>query len=408
MNIIEILSKKKNNEELSYEELDYAFNGYLNGLVSDAQMSALLMAVVINGMSFEETINLTKLFIDSGDVYDLSSVDKIVVDKHSTGGVGDSTTMVVGPIVASCGLVMAKMSGKGLGHTGGTIDKLESIPGFSTDISKERFLDLAKNVGLCISRQTENLVPMDKVIYDLRNLTGTTESIPLIASSIMSKKIASGASVILIDIKVGTGALIKTMEDAANLSDWLINIGSAFDKKVITIKTDMNKPLGDSIGNAIEVLEAIKVLKGKDSKLKNVCIEISSKLVAEAKNISLIDAYDEVSDAIKSGKALDKFVQFVVSQGGDLSKLDLEDNVLAVKAKKTGKIKRIDALGVGMLALKLGVNSVSKNDAVKSGTGVRLLKNVGDAVRFGDEIAYLFVPDDVKLSSEDFNCFVIE
>lgn len=407
MNIVEIITKKKNNLELTQEELEYSFNGYLDNKISDAQMSALLMAIVINGMSFKETANLTQIFIDSGEVYDLSSLNRVVVDKHSTGGVGDTTTMIVGPIVAACGLVMAKMSGRGLGHTGGTIDKLESIPGFSTDISKEKFIELSKNVGFCISRQTDNLVPMDKVIYNLRNLTGTTESIPLIASSIMSKKIASGADVILIDIKVGSGALVKTIEEAEELSDWLIQIGESFGKKVLTIKTDMNKPLGDSIGNAIEVLEAIKVLKGKDSKLKNVCYEIATKLISAAKNISLSDAYKEVSDSIKSGKALDKFTEFVISQGGDLSKLDLEDNVVAVVAKKNGELKRIDALGIGLLSVKLGVNKTSENAEVLKGTGIRLLKNVDDDVKEGDILAYLFTNKEVKFTEEDFKCFVI-
>ena len=408
MNIVEIITKKKNKLELTYDELDYAFNGYLKKEISAEQMSALLMAIVINGMSYDETINLTRIFIDSGEVYDLSSMNKIIVDKHSTGGVGDSTTMIVGPIVASCGLVMAKMSGKGLGHTGGTIDKLESIPGFKTNITREKFIEIAKSVGFCISRQTNTLVPMDKEIYDLRNYTGTTESIPLIASSIMSKKIASGADIILIDIKVGSGALIKSYEDANILSDWLIKIGEAFKRKIITIKTDMNRPLGDSIGNAIEVLEAVKILKGKDSKLKNICIEIATKLISAAKSISLEDAYHEVSASIKSGKALEKFKEFVNAQGGDLSKLDLEDNMLVVKAKKQGKIKTIDALKVGLLSLKLGVNKTSNTSEINYGTGIRLLKNIGDDIKCNDEIAYLFIPKKVKLEKSDFEFIEIE
>jgi len=303
---------------------------------------------------------------------------------------------------------MAKMSGKGLGHTGGTIDKLESIPGFITDISKDKFLELAKNVGFCISRQTDTLVPMDKAIYDLRNVTDTTESIPLIASSIMSKKIASGASIILIDIKVGSGALVKNYSDADKLSDWLIKIGDAFERKVITIKTDMNQPLGDSIGNAIEVLEAIKILKGKDSRLKNICIEIASKLVSAAKNISLDMAYKEVSESIKNGKALEKFKEFIKAQGGDLSKLDLEDNVLVVRANKEGKINRIDALAVGLLSLKLGVNKISEKSQINYGTGIRLLKNIGDFVKYNEELAYLFVSKNVKLEKSDFEFIEIE
>lgn len=408
MNIVEIIVKKKNKLELTNEEIDFAFNGYLYKKVSDAQMSALLMAIVINGMSFSETAHLTEIFISSGEVYDLSGISKPCVDKHSTGGVGDTTTLIVGPILASCGIVMAKMSGRGLGHTGGTIDKLESIPGFNTNLTKDQFIKLADEVGFCISRQTDKLVPMDKEIYNLRNLTGTTESIPLIASSIMSKKIASGANTILIDIKVGDGALIKNDRDANVLSDWLIRIGEHFKRKVITIKTDMNKPLGDSIGNAIEVLEAVKVLKGKECRLKDVSVEIASKLLSSAKNISLDSALKEINLSIESGKAFRKFQEFVTRQGGDLSRLDLSDNVLEIRANKNGILKNVDALEVGLLAVKLGVNRTSETDNVDEGTGIRLMKTVGDEVSTGDVLAYLFVSNKVKLTEEDFNCFDIE
>ena len=408
MNIVEIIVKKKNKLELTNEEIDFAFNGYLNKKISDAQMSALLMAIVINGMSFSETAHLTEIFINSGEVYDLSSISKPCVDKHSTGGVGDTTTLIVGPILASCGIVMAKMSGRGLGHTGGTIDKLESIPGFNTNLTKDQFIKLADEVGFCISRQTDKLVPMDKEIYNLRNLTGTTESIPLIASSIMSKKIASGANTILIDIKVGDGALIKNDHDANVLSDWLIRIGEHFKRKVITIKTDMNKPLGDSIGNAIEVLEAVKVLKGKECRLKDVSVEIASKLLSNAKNMSIDSALKEINLSIESGKAFKKFQEFVTRQGGDLSRLDLSDNVLEIKANKNGILKNVDALEVGLLAVKLGVNKTSETDNVDEGTGIRLMKSVGDEVSIGDVLAYLFVSNRVKLTEEDFNCFDIE
>ena len=408
MNIVEIIVKKKNKLELTNEEIDFAFNGYLNKKISDAQMSALLMAIVINGMSFSETAHLTEIFINSGEVYDLSSISKPCVDKHSTGGVGDTTTLIVGPILASCGIVMAKMSGRGLGHTGGTIDKLESIPGFNTNLTKDQFIKLADEVGFCISRQTDKLVPMDKEIYNLRNLTGTTESIPLIASSIMSKKIASGANTILIDIKVGDGALIKNDHDANVLSDWLIRIGEHFKRKVITIKTDMNKPLGDSIGNAIEVLEAVKVLKGKECRLKDVSVEIASKLLSNAKNMSIDSALKEINLSIESGKAFKKFQEFVTRQGGDLSRLDLSDNVLEIKANKNGILKNVDSLEVGLLAVKLGVNKTSETDNVDEGTGIRLMKSVGDEVSIGDVLAYLFVSNRVKLTEEDFNCFDIE
>lgn len=408
MNIVEIIVKKKNKQELSFAELNYGFNGYLHNQISSAQVSALLMAIVINGMTYEETINLTRIFIDSGDVYDFSNFSKVVVDKHSTGGVGDSTTMIVGPLVACCGLIMAKMSGRGLGHTGGTIDKLESIPGFKTNLTKDEFMSSALKLGFCEIQQTDTLVPLDKVIYDLRNITGTTESIPLIASSIMSKKIACGSSVILIDIKVGSGALIKTESDADILSEWLIKIGKSFGRKVITIKTDMDTPLGNSIGNAIEVMEALEVLNNKNCRLKDISLEIASKLVSAAKNINLESAYKEVNDALVSKKALAKFYEFVKNQHGDIEKIHLEENVLAVRSLKDGKLTKIDALGIGELSVKLGVNKTKKTDKINYGAGIKLLKEQGDKVKKDEIIAYLYVPNKVNLTRDDFKCFVIE
>jgi len=274
MNIVDIINKKRVGAHLSFEELKYAFNGYLNEKIESYQISSLLMAICINGMDDEEIIDLTKIFIDSGDVLDLSSIPGIKVDKHSTGGIGDKTSLVIAPIVASLGVYMAKMSGRGLGYTGGTIDKLESIEGFKTGLTTDEFISELKAIGMVISSQTGNLTPLDKKIYALRDVTGTVESYPLIASSVMSKKIASGADKILIDLKVGSGALVHNMEDAKKLSDIMIKIGNGFNRETRIMITDMNTPLGNNIGNSLEVIEAIDILKGNiDNNLGHLCIE---------------------------------------------------------------------------------------------------------------------------------------
>lgn len=313
MNIIDVINKKKNKLELSYDELAFAFNGYLENRIPDYQMSALLMAITINGMSYEETINLTDIFIKSGEVYHF---DKNVCDKHSTGGVGDTVTLVAMPIVASLGVCCAKMSGRGLGITGGTIDKLESIPGFRTNLTKEGFYDVFNHTGLVVSSQTDDLVPLDKVIYALRDVTGTTESIPLIASSIMSKKIACGAKYVVIDVKCGDGALVKTRDDADKLSLWLQKIGESFGVSVRCLVTDMNEPLGNCVGNAIEVLNAIDVLQNNTKcKLRDVSVEVASAIIEMARKISEEEAIKLVLDAISSGKAFDKFKEWISYQG---------------------------------------------------------------------------------------------
>ncbi|MBQ3021419.1 MAG: thymidine phosphorylase [Bacilli bacterium] len=407
MNIIDIINKKRLGKELSYKELEYAFLGYLNKQHEDYQMSSLLMAIVINGMTLEETIDLTDIFIKSGDVYDLSSIDKNIVDKHSTGGVGDSTTLIVGPIVASCGLKMAKISGRGLGITGGTIDKLESIPNFDVKLTKREFLHNLKTVGFVDSSQTTNLVPLDKIIYNLRNNSGTTESLPLIVSSIMSKKIASGADIILIDIKVGKGALVKTKKDANLMSRWMKEIGVHYNKKVVTIITDMNTPLSNSIGNALEVEEAMQVLKGKDCKLYEVSKEISSILISLAKNISMEEAQEEVEKSIISGRAYNKFLEFVKSQKGDIKKLKIDANIKVIKSKYNGTLKEIDALKIGRLALKLGAGKINDRETIDYSAGVKLYKNIGDKVKKGEILATLYTNKNIKITEDDINCFEI-
>lgn len=407
MNIIDVINKKKNKLELSYDELAFAFNGYLEKQIPDYQMSALLMAITINGMSYEETINLTDIFIKSGEVYHF---DKDVCDKHSTGGVGDTVTLVAMPIVASLGVCCAKMSGRGLGITGGTIDKLESIPGFKTNLTKEEFYDVFNHTGLVVSSQTNDLVPLDKVIYALRDVTGTTESIPLIASSIMSKKIACGAKYIVIDVKCGDGALVKTRDDADKLSLWLQKIGESFGVSVRCLVTDMNEPLGNCVGNAIEVLNAIDVLQNNTKcKLRDVSVEVSSTIIEMARKVSEEEATKLVLDAISSGKAFDKFKEWISYQGGNLDDLKLDENTVYISAKKDGIIRKIEALKVGKLASYLGAGRKSKEDKIDYGAGVKILVNDGDVVKTNQELAILYVKDqNIKLDDELLDIFEID
>ena len=390
--ILDIINKKRLGKELSYEELDFFFNGYLDGKVADYQMSSLLMAICINGMTDEEIYALTKIFIDSGDVLDFSDIPGIKVDKHSTGGIGDKTTLVIAPIAAACGVPIIKMSGRGLGYTGGTIDKLESIPGYRIDLTDEEIIKQVHEIGIVVTGQTGDLVPMDKVIYALRDVTSTVSSIPLIASSIMSKKIASGADKIIIDIKVGNGALLQTKEDAKKLSSLMKKIGSFYNREVHTIISDMNSPLGYAVGNSLEVLEAIDVLKGKekDNHFVDLCIELASDMVSMGKNISIEEARDLVLDAIDSKKAYKKFLELVEYQHGDIKGIKVSENTYKIKAEKSGIIKKIDALEVGKLSLNLGAGKVSIKDKIDYTVGVKLNFEVGDVVDKGDVLATIY------------------
>lgn len=404
MNIIDIITKKKNNEELSYEELSFAFNGYLNKDIPDYQMSSLLMAIVINGMNLKETISLTDIFLKSGEQYNLSSIMDNVVDKHSTGGVGDTTTLILGPMCASLGLHMAKMSGRGLGFTGGTIDKLESIPDFNVNLTKEEFIRQVNDIGFAISAQTDNLTPLDKVIYALRDVTGTTESIPLIASSIMSKKLALGADNILIDVKFGSGALMKTREDAIKLSKFLMAIGESYDRKVETVIDDMSNPLSQAIGNSIEVIEAINVLRGKKCILTNTCIDIVAKLLKMSKGITYEEGVRLAEESITSGKALNKFTEFVAAQGGDISKVLVSPKKIYVRSKFDGRINNIDALGAAKLSAKLGASKMTLDDDIDYTVGIYLHKVKGDIVQKGDLLMTMYVQNfQVDFNEEDFN-----
>lgn len=397
MTIVDIINKKRLGNSLSYSELDYAFNGYNNGSIPDYQMSSLLMAICINGMDDEEILNLTDIFIKSGETLDLSSISGVTVDKHSTGGVGDKTTLVITPIVASVGVKVLKMSGKGLGHTGGTIDKLESIPGFNVNLSCEDAIDKVNNVGAAIISQTANLTPLDKKIYALRDVTGTVESIPLIAVSIMSKKIAAGSKKIVIDIKVGNGALLKNENEALELSRIMKLIGSKYNRNVLTLLTPMDIPLGNNIGNSLEVLEAIKILKCEESNyLSKLCIELASNMISLGKDISLEEATALVNNSLTSGAAYNKFIEIVKSQGGDLSKLRVSSNCARVISNKTGIIKKINALAFGKLSVELGAGRLSKEDTIDYGVGIVLEKNIGDKVNVGDTLCTLYLKDSVN------------
>jgi len=409
MNILDIIEKKRNNEELSYEELDYAFNSFLKEEeVKDYQMSALLMAICINGMSDREVFDLTDIFIKSGEKLDLSVVDGVKVDKHSTGGVGDKTTLIVAPIVAALGIKVPKMSGRGLGYTGGTIDKLESIPGFNVNLTLEEFMKELNDVGMVICSQTDKLTPLDKAVYALRDVTGTVSSIPLIATSIMSKKIASGADKILIDIKVGSGALIKNENDAKALKDLMIRIGNKYDKEVRCIISDMNVPLGYAVGNALEVGEAAEILEGNiKNNLYDLCIDIASNMVSMGNGMSIIDARAEVLRVLQSGEAYNKFIEFIEYQHGVLEDMEISDETIPIVAEKSGTITKIDAYKISEVSCKLGAGKLKIEDEIDHSVGVLLNKQVGDKVEIGDTICTLYVHG-VKEIFDIADAFTIE
>lgn len=406
MNMLDIITKKKNKEVLTHEELYYAFNGYLNKEIPDYQMASLLMAIVINGLTFEETFDLTKIFIDSGETF---KFDKKVCDKHSTGGIGDTVTLVAIPILGALNIPVVKMSGRGLGITGGTIDKLESIPGFNVNLTKEDYYNNLEKIGIVVGAQTNDLVPLDKVIYALRDVSGTTESIPLIASSIMSKKIACGADYILIDVKWGSGALVKTKKNAEVLSNYLIEIGKRFNRQVKTIISDMNEPLSTCIGNALEVEEAINVLKGEKNKLRETSLEVAGNLASMYLNISYEEAYNRASEVLDNNKAYEMFKIWISNQGGDLSKLKISDKVILIKSNQDGIISHINALKVGELSVKLGAGRITKDSKIDYSVGIKLLKQSGDLVKKGDILAKLYVNDlNIKLTKDDINFYSVK
>jgi len=406
--ILDIIDKKRKNEELSYVELDYFFNGYLKKEVKDYQMSALLMAICINGLTKKEIVNLTKIFIDSGEVLKFNT-DKIIVDKHSTGGIGDKTTLVVAPIVAACGVPVIKMSGRGLGYTGGTIDKLESIPGYNVNQTPKKIEKQFEDIGIVLCSQSANLVPMDKLIYALRDVSGTVSSIGLIAVSIMSKKIAGGADKILLDIKYGKGALLEKKKDAQELGDIMVDIGKSYKKEVRYILSNMDVPLGYAVGNSIEVFEAIDILCGdeKDNILVDLCVDLASNMVSMGKNISLKEAKKQVLEVINNGKAYNKFLELIKYQGGDIKKLKVSNITQKYKSKKSGIIKDINALSIGKISLSLGSGRVNKEDEIDYDVGIELNKLVGEKVKKGEVLCKLYVNKKINLSILD-DVFTIE
>lgn len=409
MDMIELIEKKKNRLELTKEEVKWIVEHYTNGTIPDYQMSSFLMTIVLNGMSTEETFALTEAMIESGEILDLSGIEGTVVDKHSTGGVGDKTSLILAPLVASCGVKVAKFSGRGLGHTGGTIDKLESIEGYQVEMSEEEFLKQVNEVGVAIISQTKNLVPADKKIYALRDVTGTTESIPLIASSIMSKKIASGAAAMVIDVKVGNGALMKTKEDAERLAKLMVKIGSHFNREVVCVLTNMEEPLGCAIGNGLEVRECIEVLQGAGPKdITDLVLFLGSYMVSIGKKIDLKEAQKEVTEALFQGKAYQKFEEWINRQNGDLNHITIDPDVISLKSKSDGIISEINAHALGELAKRLGAGRTTKEDRIDYGVGFVLGKKVGDFVLENEELMKIYYNGSNVTMGELQNCFKVE
>ena len=386
MDIIQIITAKKDKKALTKEQIHYFIKGYLDKTIEDYQASALLMAITINGMNSEETAYLTEEMRVSGEVWDLSDIPGLKIDKHSTGGVGDKVSLILGPMVASCGAKMAKMSGRGLGHTGGTLDKMESIPGMKINLTKEEFKKQVKEIGVAIIGQSKDIDPADKKIYQLRDVTGTVESIPLIASSIMSKKLASGADCILLDVKCGKGAFMKNYEDAKKLAVEMVNIGKQLKKNVKAEITDMNQPLGKAVGNNLEIKEVIETLKGNGPKdLEEICISSGAILLTQAELFNNVeDAKKALMENIKNGKAFEKFKEFVKAQGGDVEYIDhpekfpVSKNLIEIKSEKEGYIKTIDALAIGLGSCHLGGGRMKITDTIDMSAGIILNKKVGD------------------------------
>lgn len=398
MNMIDIIIKKAKKKELNAKEIDFFVQGYTKNQIPDYQVSSLLMAILLNGMTLKETTALTKSMLDSGKVNDLSTIQGVTVDKHSTGGVGDKTTLVLAPLVASCGLVMAKMSGRGLGHTGGTIDKLESIPGFNTSLSSQQFFDQVNRIHVAVIGQTDELVPADKKLYALRDVTGTVDSMPLIASSIISKKIASGAQIIELDVKYGDGAFMKTKKDAKALAQLMIQVGKKLNKKIRAVISDMNEPLGYAIGNNLEVIESIETLKGRGPQdLKNLCLHICADFLVAAKRFKQYDeALQFATKQLESQAALEKFKEFVIAQGGDVRCVDdysyfkQAKYTYSILSDQTGKIKKVKALQIGHAAMLLGGGRQSKEDIIDMSAGIVLKVKAKETIKKQEPLAVLY------------------
>ena len=402
MDIIEIIIAKKDGKVLTKEQIHFFIKGLIDKTIEDYQVSALLMAITINGMNSEETAYLTEEMRVSGEVWDLSDIPGLKIDKHSTGGVGDKVSLILGPLVASCGAKMAKMSGRGLGHTGGTLDKMESIPGMRINLTKEEFKKQVREIGVAIIGQDKNIDPADKRLYELRDVTGTVQSIPLIASSIMSKKLASGADCILLDVKCGKGAFMKNYEDAKKLAIEMVNIGKQLKKNVKAEITDMNQPLGKAVGNNLEIKEVIETLKGNGPKdLQEICLSSGAILLTQAELFkNKEDARKALEENIKNGKAFEKFKDFVKAQGGDLEYIDhpekfpVSKNLIEIKSENEGYIKTIDALAIGLGSCHLGGGRMKITDTIDMSAGIILNKKVGDLVKKGELLCTLHTNKD--------------
>lgn len=404
MRMYDIIHKKRNGGELSGDEIRFFVEGYTNGSVPDYQAAAFCMAVYFQGMTEKETSELTLAMAESGDQIDLSGIDGFTVDKHSTGGVGDKTSLIVAPIVASCGGKVAKMSGRGLGHTGGTVDKLEAIPNFRTELTPDEFIKQVNNIGLCIVGQTGELAPADKKLYALRDVTATVESIPLIASSIMSKKLAAGSKGIVLDVKTGSGAFMKTFEESENLAKEMVSIGKSAGRSVTAVITNMDIPLGNSVGNSLEVIEAIKTLKGEgESDLTDVCLTLAAQMLCMVTGEDEKACYAMAKDAIDDGSALNKLCEMISAQGGnagvvdDFSLFKQPKHTVEISSEREGYIEHTDAEKIGLASVILGAGREKKGDPIDSSAGIVLKKKTGDRVEKGDTLAIFYTDDESKI-----------
>lgn len=404
MRMYDLILKKRSGKELNTEEINYFINEYTKGNIPDYQVSALMMAIFFQKMNSRETSDLTMAMVHSGDILNLSDIEGIKVDKHSTGGVGDTTTLVLGPMVAALGIPVAKMSGRGLGHTGGTIDKLETFKGFSVEMTKEKFIENVNTIKLAVGGQTGDLAPADKKLYALRDVTATVDNVSLIASSIMSKKIAAGADCIVLDVKVGDGAFMKTSESAFELANAMVSIGENVGRETVAIISDMDQPLGFAVGNALEVEEAINTLRGHGPEdLLELCLTIGSQMVVLAKKAKDVEeARGMLLGTIYSGSALDKFKEFVTAQGGDASLIDSTERlpkakyILPVLSDREGYVKKINAENIGLIAMDLGAGRATKESIIDLSVGVVLNKKRGSKVSSGEVLAFVHANDEVK------------
>lgn len=395
MRMVDLIQKKRDGKELTTEEIQFIVNGFTDGSIPDYQMSAFSMAIFFQGMSDQERADLTMAMVHSGDTIDLSAIEGIKVDKHSTGGVGDTTTLVLAPLVAAVGVPVAKMSGRGLGHTGGTIDKLESVPGFHVEIDNQEFIDYVNKNKVAVIGQSGNLTPADKKLYALRDVTATVNSIPLIASSIMSKKIAAGADAIVLDVKTGAGAFMKDLDEAKKLAKAMVDIGNNVGRRTMAVISDMSQPLGFAIGNALEIKEAIDTLRGEGPKdLEELCLELGSYMVLLAEKASTLEeARGMLEEVIRSGAAIETLKTFLEAQGGDASvvdnpeKLPQAKHVVELEAKEAGVVSEIVADSVGTAAMLLGAGRATKDSEIDLAVGIVLRKKIGDKVEAGESLA---------------------